>query len=75
MSNSKLQEIYYQPQHLWKGEKALKKLKTSSSLKPKQKAAQQATLKQWLSRQAFWQVHLDFAENSEIIEFNSRNSV
>ena len=70
MSNSKLQEIYYQPQHLWKGEKALKKLNTSSSLKPKQKAAQQATLKQWLSRQAFWQVHLPAPKHVERPHYN-----
>ena len=35
MSNSELQEIYYQPQNLWKGQKAVKKLRDLSSLKPK----------------------------------------
>lgn len=48
---SQLEEIYYQPQHLWKGQKAIKNLKNLSKLKPKQ-------IKQWLSKQAFWQVHL-----------------
>ena len=43
--------IYYQPNHLWKGKKAVKKLAELSGNKPK-------TVKQWLSRQAFWQVHL-----------------
>ena len=43
--------MYYQPNHLWKGQKAVKKLKELSGEKPK-------TVKQWLSRQAFWQVHL-----------------
>ena len=46
----KMDKIYYQPNHLWKGQKAIKKLKELSNKKP--------TVKQWLSRQAFWQVHL-----------------
>ena len=47
----KMDKIYYQPNHLWKGQKAVKKLAELSGEKPK-------TVKQWLSRQAFWQVHL-----------------
>ena len=46
-----MDKIYYQPNHLWKGQKAVKKLKGLSREKPK-------VIKQWLSRQAFWQVHL-----------------
>ena len=46
-----MDKVYYQPNHLWKGQKAVKKLKELSGEKPK-------TFKQWLSRQAFWQVHL-----------------
>ena len=46
-----MDKIYYQPNHLWKGQKAVKKLADLSGEKPK-------TVKQWLSRQAFWQVHL-----------------
>ena len=46
-----MDKIYYQANHLWKGQKAVKKLKELSREKPK-------TVKQWLSRQAFWQVHL-----------------
>ena len=46
-----MDKIYYQPNHLWKGQKAVRKLKELSGEKPK-------TVKQWLSRQAFWQVHL-----------------
>ena len=46
-----MDKIYYQPNHLWKGQKAVKKLEDLSGEKPK-------TVKQWLSRQAFWQVHL-----------------
>ena len=43
-----MDKIYY---HLWKGQKAVKKLKELSGEKPK-------AVKQWLSRQAFWQLHL-----------------
>ena len=46
-----MDKIYYQPNHFWKGQKAVKKLAELSREKSK-------TVKQWLSRQAFWQVHL-----------------
>ena len=46
-----MDKIYYQPNHLWKGQKAIKKLKELSGEKPE-------TVRQWLSKQAFWQVHL-----------------
>ena len=46
-----MDKLYYQPNNLWKGQKAVKKLADLSGEKPK-------TVKQWLSRQAFWQVHL-----------------
>ena len=47
----KLQDIYYQPNHLWKGQKAIRKLRELSKEKP-------SVIKKWLSRQAIWQVHL-----------------
>ena len=46
-----MDRLYYQPNHLWKGQKAVKKLAELGGEKPK-------AVKQWLSRQAFWQVHL-----------------
>ena len=46
-----MDKIYYQPNHLWKGQKAIRKLKELSKEKPK-------VIKKWLSLQAFWQVHL-----------------
>ena len=46
-----MDKIYYQPNHLWKGQKAIKKLAELSREKPK-------VIKQWLSWQAYWQVHL-----------------
>ena len=46
-----MDKIYYQPNHLWKGQKAVKKLKEYSKEMLK-------VIKQWLSQQAFWQVHL-----------------
>ena len=50
-----MDKIYYQPNHLWKGQKAVKKLLELSGEKPK-------VIKQWLFRQAFWQVHLPAPE-------------
>ena len=47
----KLQDIYYQANHLWKGQKAIKKLQELSKEKP-------SVIKKWLSQQAIWQVHL-----------------
>ena len=44
-----MDKIYYQ--HFWKGQKAVKKLKELSGEKHK-------VVKQLLSRQTFWQVHL-----------------
>ena len=46
-----MDKIYYQPNHLWKRQKAVKKLAELSREKPK-------IVKQWLSQQAYWQVHL-----------------
>ena len=46
-----MDKLYYQPSHLWKGQKAIRKLKELSKEKPK-------VVKQWLSKQSFWQVHL-----------------
>ena len=46
-----MDKIYYQRNHLWKGQKTVKKLRECSKEKLK-------PVKQWLSRQAFWQVHL-----------------
>ena len=46
-----MDKIYYQPNHLWKRQKAIMKLRELSGEKCK-------TVKQWLSRQTFCQVHL-----------------
>ena len=46
-----MDKLYYQPNHLWKGQKAIRKLKELSKAKLK-------VVKQWLSKQAFWQMHL-----------------
>ena len=46
-----MDKLYYQPNHLWKGKVAVKKVAELSREKPK-------VIKQWLSRQAFWQLHL-----------------
>ena len=46
-----MNRLYYQPNNLWKGKADVKKLAEYSKEKPK-------VIKQWLSRKAFWQVHL-----------------
>ena len=46
-----MDRLCYQPNHLWKGQVTVRKLVEYSKEKPK-------TVKQWLSGQAFWQVHL-----------------
>ena len=46
-----MDRLYYQPNHLWKGQKAVKKLAELSGEKPK-------VIKQWLSQQALWEIHL-----------------
>ena len=50
-----MDKIYYQPNHLLKGQRAVKKLRELSGEKPK-------AVKQWLFRQAFWQVHVPAPE-------------
>ena len=46
-----LTKIYYQPNHLWKGHKAIQKLAKKSKYSEKD-------VKNWLARQTFWQIHL-----------------
>ena len=46
-----MDRLYHQANHLWKGKAAVKILGELSREKPK-------IVKQWLSQQAFWQVHL-----------------
>ena len=48
---SALTEIYYQPEHLWSGRKAIKKLQDESKLPRKQ-------VVKFLAKQALWQVHI-----------------
>ena len=53
-----MDKIYYQPNHFWKGQKAIKKLKDLSKEKSK-------VVKQWLSKQAFWKVHLPPSKHTD----------
>jgi len=48
----KLQEIYYQPNHLWIGNKAIEELKAHTKKLSKKK------ILEWLAHQALWQIHL-----------------
>ena len=61
-----MDKIYYQPNHLWKGKAAVKKLAELSGEKPK-------VIKQWLSRQAFWRVdrpHYQVTNPNEMHQFD-----
>jgi transposase InsO family protein len=51
MTNEKLSKIYYDPEHLWTGRKAINLLRKESGLPPK-------VVKEWLAKQAIWQIHL-----------------
>ena len=58
-----MDKIYYQPNHLWKGQKAVKKLKELSGEIPK-------TVKQWLSQQAVGKYIYQLL--SDLIDFITR---
>ena len=49
--DEKFVEVYYKPEHLWTGNKAIRKLHKETGLSKKD-------TKSWLGRQAFWQVHI-----------------
>ena len=51
MSDERMQQIYYQPENLWKGRKAITELRKATGLPPKK-------VKIWLGKQALWQVHI-----------------
>ena len=44
-------QIYYQPENLWKGRKAITRLRKATKLPQKQ-------VKDWLAKQTLWQVHM-----------------
>ena len=46
-----MQKIYYQPENLWKGRKAIIELRKATGLSVKK-------VKTWLAKQALWQVHI-----------------
>ena len=55
----KLQNIYYQPNHSWKGQKAIKKLPRVWQGKTNSHQEMVPTvIKKWLSQEAIWEVHL-----------------
>ena len=51
MTDDQLAKIYYQPENLWKGRKAMTELQKATKLPAKK-------VKAWLAKQALWQVHL-----------------
>jgi len=52
--DSKLSKVYYSPQGYWKGLSAIKKLAEAAKVS-------EDTVKQWLIKQALWQIYLSFA--------------
>ena len=57
-----MSEIYYKPEHLWTGRKAIKLLQKASGLKLK-------VVKAWLAKQAIWQVHLPRPKHIDYAHF------
>ena len=51
MTESNLSSIYYQPENLWTGRKAIKLLQKESGEPSK-------VVETWLAKQALWQIHL-----------------
>ena len=51
MAHEKLNEAYYQPDHLWTGGKEIRELHKITSTPKKD-------VKPWLAKQALWQVHI-----------------
>ena len=51
MTDEKLNEAYYQPDHLWTGGKVIRELHKITSI-PKN------DFKPWLAKQSLWQVHI-----------------
>ena len=51
MTDEQMQKIYYQPENLWIGRKAITELRKATKLSAKK-------VKAWLAKQALWQVHL-----------------
>ena len=49
--SDKLAKIYYQPENLWTGRKAITELRKATGLSAKK-------VKLWLAKQALWQVHI-----------------
>ena len=57
-----MSEIYYTPEHLWTGRKAIKLLQKASGLKLK-------VVKAWLAKQALWQIHLPRPKHIDYAHF------
>ena len=57
-----MSEIYYKPQNLWTGRKAIKLLQKESGLKLK-------VVKAWLAKQALWQIHLPRPKHIDYAHF------
>ena len=52
MTNKQLTKIYYQPENLWRGRKAIKMLRAAAE------GVSTKAITHWLTLQALWQIHL-----------------
>ena len=60
---SQLRDLYYQPENLWVGRRAIRELKSRIS------GISRKFIQAWLDRQAQWQVHLPGPEHIEYTHF------
>ena len=65
MTDEKLRKIYYDPENLWTGLKAIKMLRKESGEPLK-------VIKAWLAKQALWQVHLPKPKHIDYAHFYVR---
>ena len=67
MTNKKLKEGYYEPDHLWIGGKAIRELHKITSIPKK-------NVRPWLAKQVLWQVHIPFPKEINHPRYDLTNS-
>ena len=58
MTDEKIDKVYYQPDHLWTGVKAVRELYKITSVPKKD-------FKPWLAKQALWHVHITLSNKNK----------
>ena len=59
-----LSEVYYKPKNIWKGSRAISKLHKLTEISRK-------NVKEWIAKQALWQVHLPVPKQCRSSSFYS----